>query len=68
MISINTQKLKEIKLNELDMEYKPLFNEIKIAFASAQLDGNATLVTELQTEYQSLKQEYQTKREEIING
>ena len=55
-------------LAQLDAQYQYQFNELKLAWAAAQLDGNTTLANELQTEYQALKQEYQTKREAIING
>lgn len=56
------------RLSALDKTYQPQFDTLKLAWAAAQLDGNIALVNELQTEYQVLKQEYQTKREAIING
>lgn len=59
---------KDQLLAQLDAEYVPQFQQLQQAWAAAQLDGNTALVNELQTEYQALKQEYQTKREEIING
>jgi cellulose synthase/poly-beta-1,6-N-acetylglucosamine synthase-like glycosyltransferase len=59
---------KDQLLAQLDAEYTPQFQQLQQAWAAAQLDGNTALVNELQTEYQVLKQEYQTKREAIING
>jgi len=68
MIRVNTEKLKQTKIEELDGEYQPQFQELQQAWAAAQLDGNTALVAELQAEYQALKVEYQTKREAILNG
>jgi len=59
---------KDQLLAQLDAEYAPQFQQLQQAWAAIQLDGNTALVNELQTEYQALKQEYQTKREAIING
>jgi len=59
---------KDQLLIQLDAQYQYQFNELKLAWVAAQLDGNTALVNELQTEYQALKQEYQTEREAIING
>lgn len=59
---------KDQLLAQLDAEYAPQFQQLQQSWAAIQLDGNTALVNELQTEYQALKQEYQTKREAIING
>jgi len=58
---------KDQLLAQLDAQYQPQFQELQQAWAAAQLDGNTALVAELRAEYQALKVEYQTKREEILN-
>jgi len=58
---------KDQLLAQLDAEYAPQFRQLQQAWAAAQLDGNTALVAELQAEYQTLKVEYQTAREEILN-
>ena len=59
---------KDQLLAQLDAEYAPQFQQLQQAWAATQLDGNTSLVAELQAEYQTLKVEYQTAREAIING
>ena len=59
---------KDQLLAQLDAEYAPQFQQLQQSWAATQLDGNTSLVAELQAEYQTLKVEYQTAREAIING
>ena len=68
MIKVNTEKIKQKKIEELDRYYQPQFDELSKAVGIAMLNDNQDIINDIKTDFQSLKQEYQTKREEIING
>lgn len=59
--------LKE-RLATLDAEYDYQFSELVKALGLANLDNNAALIAELQTEYLELKVQYQQEREATLNG
>lgn len=67
MIRVNTEKLKQKKIQELDKAYQPQFDELSKALGLAILNDNQDIINDIKADYQLLKQEYQTKREEIIN-
>lgn len=67
MIKVNIEKLKQKKLEELDRDYQPQFAELSKALGLAMLNDNQDVINDIKTDYQLLKQEYQTKREEILN-
>ena len=67
MIRVNTEKLKQKKIEELDGEYQPQFDELSKALGIAMLNDNQDIINDIKADYQLLKQEYQTKREEILN-
>ena len=68
LVKHTQQPTKDQLLAQLDAQYQPQFKSLQQAWAAAQLDGNTSLAAELQAEYQSLKVEYQTKLEAILNG
>lgn len=67
MIRVNTEKLKQKKIEELDRDYQPQFDELSKALGLAMLSDNQDIINDIKADYQLLKQEYQTKREEILN-
>lgn len=67
MIRVNTEKLKQKKIEELDRDYQPQFGELSKALGLAMLSDNQDIINDIKADYQLLKQEYQTKREEILN-
>lgn len=58
---------KDQLLAQLDAEYQPQFAELSKALGLAILNDNQDIINDIKADYQLLKQEYQTKREEILN-
>lgn len=65
---LTADQTKQQELNALDAEYQTQFDDLGSSMNIANLANNTNLITELQTEYVSLKSEYQTKRSAIENG
>jgi len=59
---------KEQKLATLDAEYQPQFTAITQAYLTALTAGDTGTATARQTDFTTLKAEYQSKREAIENG
>lgn len=59
---------KDQQLSTLDSQYQPQFKELAESLGIASLANNQSLIQELQQEYASLKSEYDSKREVIMNG
>lgn len=62
------EEFKKSKLISLDAEYDPQFDSLTLAWATASMDGDAATAAARLANKQTLKQEYQQKREAIING
>lgn len=58
----------EEKLMMLDGEYQWQFDQLKLAWAAANLDSNTALAEEIKADYTSLKAKYQAKREALLHG
>jgi hypothetical protein len=63
-----TEEIKISRLVTLDAEYDPQFDALTLAWATASMDGDTATVTARLADKQVLKQEYQKKREAIMNG
>lgn len=61
-------EIKDQELSALDAEYQPQFDELSLAWATASMDGNAALAASIKADKATLQNEYQQKREAIING
>ena len=59
---------KDLALAALDAIYDPQFDYLTLAWATASMDGDTTTATARLADKQALKEEYQQKREAIING
>ena len=67
-ITYTDEEIKQSKLNALDSQYKAQFNELAQSLGLATLASNDDTITSIKSDYAALKAEYNTKREEIING
>jgi hypothetical protein len=62
------EKSKEIKLAELDADYKETFNSLAYAMSIAQLNADTTKIDSLRSTYNSKRQSYAQERSAIKNG
>jgi hypothetical protein len=58
----------EERLAALDAEYNPQFDALTLAWATASMDGDTETANARLADKQTLKAEYQQKREAIIHG
>ncbi|MCC5468625.1 hypothetical protein [Pelosinus baikalensis] len=67
-ITQTAEEIKTAKLTALDADYQPRFASLAQSIGLATLDGDQTVIDGIKTDYATLKNEYQAKKEEIENG
>lgn len=65
---LSKEELQAADIAALDAEYQPQFAGLAQSLGLATLDGNQNVIDSIKADYAAIKTEYQTKKEEIVNG
>jgi hypothetical protein len=64
---LNPEEIRQQHLNALDEEYNPQFDALTLAWATASMEGDTETAAARVADKQTLKEEYQRKREAILS-